>query len=422
MIRILGTKSLEGRHFFRKIIASIAIFFFLTSILAVHSSAFSSPMNLSSDSNVVQYPNVQSIGSFVYVAWSESSHGIFFKASSTSGSGFSSSLKIGSSGSAPLISATGSDVYVVWSQGSNVEFVSSTNKGVSFTAQKTLHAGITPAIASDGSTVAVAYASSTASYVETSSNGGAAWGTPFKYASGPEPEVVVSGTNIYAVADSSSRMFVPFAVSHNSGATWIVKNMGHSGSEAFVATAGSNVYAVWETKGTSSTVWFLSSTDNGNTVSTKEISSALPDSWNPAIAAMGSSVWVGIQEHPGGSKAQIWILTSTNNGASFSTPVLTSTSGLDDSYPFQVTTTDGVNVFMMWSEHTSTTTWSTMVASSSNGGSSWSTTNVSNNPSGTQAGNNNDLATASIASQGAHAFAAWQYLSGTTTQIYFIAS
>jgi hypothetical protein len=114
---------------------------------------FGSPINLSNDARIAKNPNIQNVGSHIYVAWAEQSAGILFRASPDGGSTWSppvSSLGLrlspaGGVASAPLISANGTHVYVVWAQTVNkisqVFFAASSNFGASFSAAVQLTKG-----------------------------------------------------------------------------------------------------------------------------------------------------------------------------------------------------------------------------------------------------------------------------------------
>ncbi|MDA4129675.1 MAG: glycoside hydrolase [Thaumarchaeota archaeon] len=360
-------------------------------------ASFSTPANLGAGFN----PNVQSVGTQVYVAWTDKSSGIMFRASSDGGQTFSSAVKVGAGGQYPIMSATGNNVYIVWSSG-GINFVNSSDNGAHWS--KPIKVGpvgaITPFITSDSSVISVVYdlSTSASSYVTSSSDSGKTWTTPYQFSDGHEGQVAVSGSNVYVIADSNSKANVQYGVSHDSGKTFAMRSLS-AGSEPWIVATGSNVYAVWETKGPQSLVWFMSSPDNGNTVSYKIISGNMPDSWNPMMQAIGSSVWVGIEEL--GAKTQNWMLTSTDGGSTWKS---TSVSGLghQNGFIFSVATTDGTNVFAMWLE-LSGSNWVVMVACSPDGGSTWSTVNIG------QSDANTDLAIGSMSSNGPHGFAAWQH-------------
>jgi hypothetical protein len=357
-------------------------------------------------------PNLRSVGSNVYIAWTDRSNGIYFRESGNDGQSWGTAVKIGNGGNYPIMSANSNYVYVVWSAG-GIVFTSSSNYGAAGSWSQPMKissgGGITPYIASDGDVVAVVYlVPTTGSYVLTSVDGGKTWTKPFLYSNGPEPQVAVSGPNVYAIADKLDRSHAQFAVSHDSGKDWVVNTNLPPGSEEWIVASGSYVYAAWETKSPGSVIYFLSSSNNGTNFSTKIISAGMPDSWNPMINSMGTTVWVGIQEF--GSKQQNWMLTSTNSGSTWASQ---SVSGLGhaNGFIFNIATTDGKNIFAMWIQKSSPYS-SAMVAYSGNGGNSWTTVKIG------QSDPNNDVAIGSIASDGSHGLAAWQ----DNSTIYFAGS
>jgi hypothetical protein len=380
--------------------------FALASQASSRTTSFSTPYNLGQGYD----PNVQSAGSNVYVAWTDKSQGIYFRSSGDNGQNWNNAIKIGAGGNYPIMSVSGSNIYVVWPS-SGIMFATSSNGGVTWSKAEKISppGGITPYIASDSSEVAVVFlVPSSGSYAIVSTDSGAHWTAPELYSNGPEPQVAVSGSNVYAVADKLDRSHVQFAVSHDSGASWTLNTNLPGGSETWIVASGSDVYATWETKSPQSVVYFLSSTNDGSTFTTREISSSMPDSWNPMINAIGSDVWVGIQEF--GGKAQNWMLTSTDGGATFASDSLTGT-GHTDGFIFNIATTDGTNLFAMWIQKSGSGS-SALAATSTDGGKTWSTTDLG--PSDP----NNDVAIGSISSSGSYGFAAWQY----NAAIYFSSS
>lgn len=347
-------------------------------------------------------PNVKSVGNNVYVTWTDKSGGIMFAASTNSGNSFSPAIKVGPGGQYPIMSTSGSNVYIVWAS-NGINFVASASNGATGSWSKPMKlaaaGSITPFITSDGAVVSVVYLSGTGgSFVTSSSDSGKTWTTPFQFSNGPEPQIAVSGSNIYVSADELNRAHIQFAVSHDAGLHWKITALA-GGSESWLVASGSNVYAAWETKGTHSVVWFMSSTNNGDNLTTRIISTSIPDAWNPMINAIGSNVWIGIEAF--GAQTQNWMLTSTNGGASFAA---TSVSGLGhiNGFIFSDPTTDGSNVYAMWLEAVNNTASDVMVTYSPNGGVSWSTTSIGH------ADPNGDVAIGSMSANGVHAFAAWQ--------------
>ena len=200
-------------------------------------TSFSSPANLGPGFD----PNVQSVGSHVYVAWTDKGGGIMFRSSSDGGHSWNGVKIVGRGGQYPIMSVSGTHVYIVWSSG-GINFVSSSNNGASWSPVVKLSSGgaVTPFIASDGTLVSVVYvqSSSTTSFVTTSSNSGSTWTTPFQYSSGNEPQVAVSGANVYVVSDTSSKANVEFGVSHDGGKSFTMSSLP-AGSEPWVAASGS---------------------------------------------------------------------------------------------------------------------------------------------------------------------------------------
>ncbi len=393
-----------------KIIPIALLTLFLISGLALDVQAFTASFGTPAKLGPGFDPNVQSVGSNVYVTWTDKSSGIFFRASSDNGQTWGGAIKIGSGGNYPIMSANGNNVYVVW-PGGGIMFTSSSNNGATWSKPMKVSpsGGITPYIASNGALISVVYLLPTkGSYVTTSTDGGQHWTSPLLFSNGPEPQTAISGTNVYAIADAIDRSHVRFAVSNDSGKDWKINTNLPPGSEEWIVATGSSVYAVWETKSPSSVVWFLSSNDNGVSFNTKVISSGIPDAWNPMINAIGNNVWVGIQEF--GGKTQNWMLTSTNAGSTWSS---TSVTGLGhtDGFIVNIATTDGTNVVAMGIQKSGSTS-AALLAYTANGGSSWTTSKIG------QSDPNNDVAIGSISSDGSHGLAAWQY----NSTIYFAAS
>ena len=323
-----------------------------------------------------------------------------------------------------------------------VFFAASSNFGVAFAPAVELTTGTsganTPVVASWGTTVYVAYdnISTSESYVLASTRAGAAgsWTKPTGYGAFHEPQLAAWRLNGYAVSNQG------LATSHNKGATWTnetvpggnTSGLPPSMSESWIAAWGTSVYVFYETKGdvcsTCGQVNYTLSHDSGNTWSREQtLSTTLPDSWAPQVAAFGSKVWVTDHTFPGGSQSQVYIYTSANRGGSWSVPVSLSGQSGDTSFPFTVATTDGTNIFVAWSDQISVSpqTWVMRVSYSGDGGNTWTPApgiNVSQNPSGTNATDNSDLANGAISALGTHCYAAWQFVNGSTSQIYFAAS
>jgi hypothetical protein len=407
--------------------------------------SFSAPINLSNDTGSAKYPNVQNSGENVYVSWTEESGGIEFRASSDGGLNWqpplsSPALTISSPGGItqyPLMMDNGSNVYVVWSQGTestNMQIyeATSTNYGQNFSAPVQLTSGyggyITPVIASWGDDVYVGYIDNSygrSAYVTCSADEGASgtWTKPFSIGD-REPQLAAwGGQYVYAIADWNL-----FTSSNNCGSwtnntpsTWTNQPVMLP-KEPWIWAYGPNVYATWETGSSDSVVQISVSNNFGQTWSpTTTLSTTVPDSWAPMVWAYGNSAWIADRAHPGGPKGDLWVYSTTNGGLNWSSAVSLSGKGSPETFPYTVRSSDGEDVFVVWSHEVSTGYWTLMVSYSSNDGSSWTSApglNVSQNPNG-EAGFENDIATASISSFEENCYAAWQFTNGTTNQIYF---
>ena len=432
------------------IVIIVSFFLFASSLFAnaylssgYTQPVFNTPINLSNDSGRAQFPDVVNVGIHVYAAWTEGSRGIFFRASSNGGSTWapplsSSALRISPTGGTtqyPVMSANGSDVYVAWSQtvgttGLQVFEATSTNYGLSFTAGQVTsgtssNGFITPVVASWGSNVYIVYSGNGKnSYVVSSNNYGATWRAPYRYAVTFEPEVAVMGSNAYAVADG-----IQFAVTHNAGASWTqVLTQRYNGDEPMIAVSGTHVYIVAQSRTANGHIWLISSSNNGNSFGARKVvSGSVPNDWAPMVGAYGNSVWAAWHNNPGGSASQEWVTTSTNTGSSWSAPLSIGGTGHWVGWPFQVSTTDGKNVFIVWPQQVTSSPnyWVVRASYSGDGGATWSAPpgiSVSQNSNG-QAAPENDIANAAISTYGSRAFAVWQFISTSgTNQIYFTSS
>ena len=399
--------------------------------------------NLSNDGYKATFPMVANQGSHVYVVWTEGIEGIHFRASADNGTNWTPSLNLPSmaisTGSGvsnyPVIQANGSNVYIAWAQKISstlqVMFAYSHDNGTSFSAPiQITHSSknaVTPVLAGYGSQVYVAYAvSSGGSFVNSSADAGVSWTNPgFKFSSVSEPQLAAWGSNAYAIGDAG------LAVTNDNGTHWTSTfcpscNTG-LGSEPWISAYGSNVYAAGETKGKASVIYAIYSKNNGSTWSTRVLlSKHQPDAWAPMVTAYGNNVYVAFHTHPGSKSAKEYIITSNNFWLTNTTKQISS-GGNDSSFAFNVAA-QGNNVFTMWSQQVTTTTWNAKVAYSTNGGLTWPGSppaiNISNNGNNSQISPENDIATGSISSFGTHAFATWQNASSSASysQIYFTSS
>lgn len=420
--------------------------FSVVSLFSVAQTAptFSTPINISNDTGNAKWPNVQNNGTNVYVAWTEEDNGILFRSSPNGGSTWnppttSAALKLSPKGgvaSYPLMAEYGSNVYVVWSQTpkssepAQIYLAVSTNNGVSFSPAILVYsdstvAQVTPVIAAWGTTVYVAWAQGSDSYVATSTNSGASFGAPFEYSTLHEPQLAASGSYGYAIADGNA-----LYVTSNNGASWEKFTIsGCCGAEPWIMASESYAVASWETKGTSSKIYAVSSQNYGASwsKSPSTLSSAMNDSWSPMIGIEGENVVIAWRTNPGGTLAQEYVATSSNGGVSWTAPVSIGIPQRINAWPFTVTLS-GDNAYIMWSEKvnsvSTSTAWQTLVVYGSLSGTTWSwsapvSLTGSNPILGAQP--EQDVATGAISSYGTSAYAVWQN-NATTSQIYFSTS
>ncbi len=437
---------------------------------AVSTPKFSPAINLSNDANKAQEPTVSNNGQDVYVAWTEGSQGILFRASSNGGSTWTPStsspgLRLSPKGGTaqfPIMfteyqSVNSGDVYVSWAQtvkqknGSNVLQIfaaASTNNGKSFVTTQLSHNStndqITPAIAAYGSDVYVAWYSSKVSYalpgaiyVASSTNNGQTWSAPvdiYPFSTNGEAEIVATtGSNVYVMMDQSN-----FVYSHTAGGNWsqyvpLYNYTRISGSvnyarEPWVAGWGDLVYTTWEanaTTGVGYQDYGRVSTDGGATWGPLQtISGAVKNSWEPENIGYGNNSFTTF--HSLGNQGVY--MTSTTNASSenpnWSTPVEVNSGMSGTSSYGHVASSDGENVFVLWGQEIAkgSSVWNAYVSYSENSGSSWSSPiDISNNAVGVAAGNQ-DVTLFAVSSNGANCFATWTYTFGSTSQIYFVSS
>ena len=400
-------------------------------LFGVTALSVSPAVNLSNNTISSTYPNVQNVGNNVYVAWSESSHGIWFRMSSNGGGAFGKAIEISpTTGTAqfPLIVALGTDVYVTWAQTIStgvlqIFFAASTTSGSSFSAAKVVDntpttADITPVLAAAGNDVYVAYDAAGSSAVVSSTNNGGNFGTPFIYATGPEPQLAAAGSDALCYCrqfhpEHHARCRVP-----KRGETWKITDIsGGSGAEPWISASGTNVIAAWETKGSTSIVGLATSTNSGTSfTSAFTLSSKTPDAWAPMTGISGNTEYVAYRTNPGSANSQEYAAVSLNAGKTWSTPVAIGIAGRDNSWPVTVPT-DGSTAFIAWYVTTGTSVsgpWEAVAVETTTSGSSWSAPVVLGGSLG-----ESDVATQAISSNGGVLFAVWANTVSGTNQVFF---
>ena len=408
----------------------------LTAQTVLPAPSFTNPINLSNDGYSARFPWVTNVDSHVYVAWTEGSRGIFFRASANNGTAWypaltGAAMKISSLGGVadyPIEAALGSDVYVTWAQSVNNElqifFAGSTNYGRSFsTAIQLTHGNspngfITPVIAAAGSNVYIAYTGDGKnSFVTWSNDNGTVWSSPFHFAITHEPQIAAVGSNAYVVADG-----LQYAITNDAGAHWqMITNATNNGDEPWIAVSGSNVYIASQTKTANGVIHYIRCTSNGtvcngvtcvdNQTTCNKVLPGIPendgaaDTWEPQLTASGSYVYLAF--HRPASPTTVWIRVSNDNGATFGPLINLSGSTNLDGWATGVAVSGNYS-YTVWPDRMSSTNWDMFVSYSTNNGVNWTQPpgiNVSHNPG--VSGPNLDIASSSIAAFSNHAFVVW---------------
>jgi hypothetical protein len=399
---------------------------------------FDPAVNVSNDGNIARFPNVQTNGNSVFVTWTEESHGIFFRAYSIVSQTWTPLLASpalhfsvkGGTANYPLMTDSGNYVYVVWSATTatdktlQIYFAASADEGKTFNATiptkvidtNPTSAASTPVIAASGNYVSVGWIAGSQSFVSVSSNNGLTWTAPYVFSTSHEPQLAEVGPNVYAIGDGMT-----LAVSANAGAlgSWTTTKLG-KGAEPWIAASGTNVVAAWETKGTTSQIDVVYSTNSGAKFSSKVVlSTTTADAWAPMVNITGNTFLVAYRTNPNQSSSQEYVVVSSNAGGTWTSPIAIGIANHDNQWPFTVTAS-GSSIYIIWSEkvNTKNSDWQTLVSYSSDDGSTWSAPAFLSSSAIMGAQPEQDIATGAMASTGATAFAAWEN-NQTTTQIYF---
>jgi hypothetical protein len=275
-------------------------------------------------------------GNNVYVTWAnktqQSSTQLLFRASTDSGATFGNTMELSQSIGSNIdpqsqITATGSNVYVVFGEiydegGSikdNIFFRSSNDNGSTFGSKINLSdtSGYThqggPQMAISGSNVYVLWAGSnpgssytTALLSRTSVNNGDTFGSvvsPNNFVTSgylTSWQLAASGSGVYVLWNTSPYK-VLFSRSANNGASFgSIINLANdlpSRDYAFrpkIAASGANVFVTWESmvSGLNMDIFLASSSNNGATFDTPISQTNSDDAWNPQVAASGSKAYV----------------------------------------------------------------------------------------------------------------------------------
>jgi len=370
---------------------------------------FGSPIRISYNTYYSQRSSVAASGSYVYVAWDDStpvsgsggSTEIWLRVSSNNGAAFGSPIRISTNtyeSVNPSVAAYGTYVYIAWEDstpvsGSGTEpeiwmRISSKNGagfGSPIRISTNTYESVNPSVAAYGSYVYVAWQDSTPVsgsggwpeiWLRVSSNNGGSFGPAVRistniYAS-IYPSVAAYGTYVYVawedytpVSGSGYGPEIWLRVSSNNGASFgsairISTNTGESDIPS-VAAYGSYVYVAWydwtsvSGSGGLPEVWVRVSSNNGGTFGSPiRISTNTYHSLNPSVAAYGTYVYIAWQDWTpvsgSGSSWEIWVRISGDNGASFGSPIRITTNTGSSGLPSVAAY--GYYVYVAWQDDT----------------------------------------------------------------------
>jgi hypothetical protein len=291
--------------------------------------SFGSAIRISTNTGSSMDPSVAASGSYVYVAWDDNtlvsgsggSFEIWMRVSSNNGASFGSAIRITTNtgtSSLPSVAAVGSYVYVAWEDTTSVSGSGtageiwmrvSSNNGASFGSATRISSNAywseNPSVAADGGYVYVAWDDRT--------------------------PVSGSGTNPEIWMRVSSNNGASFG-----SAIRLTTNTGWS-ERASVAATGNYVYVAWDDdtpvtgSGTAFEVWMRVSSNYGTSFgSAIRMSSNAYNSLYPSVAFDGSNAYVAWEDSTpvsgSGSASEIWIRASSDNGASFGPTVRMTTN------------------------------------------------------------------------------------------------
>ena len=355
---------------------------------------FSDPENISENTGDSILPKVVCEGDNVYVVWHDTptpdgNRDIFFARSINGGLTFGDPLNISeNTGSSfnPQISVEGNNVYVVWQDDTtpdpddnfDIFFARSINGGLTFSDPENISdnvgVSIIPQISSDGNNVYVVWQDTRTIpdiLFATSNNGGLTFGDPLNISeenTGDSvfPQISSDGNNVYVVwRDDTDTPGIPdifFATSTDGGFFFSepenISETTGSSTNRQISSDGNNVYVVWSDNTTTTginDIFSSRSTDGGLTFSDPEnISENTGNSINPQISVEGNNVYVVWQDSTTpDDNLDIFFARSTNGGLTFGDPENISENTGSSTNP-QISS-DGNNVYVVWSDNTTTT-------------------------------------------------------------------
>lgn len=347
---------------------------------------FENATNLTNNSNDSVYGQVAASGDSVFVVWEESVQGqnydIFVKRSQNGGSTFGSAANLSRNAGFsehPQIAAAGSSVYVVWADNTSgnkeVLFARSTSGGNAFgTAAPLSSSGVNAynqEIAASGSNnVYVVWQEQreggNAVIFRTSSDNGKTFGEPVVIAENVDseafPKVAADESAVHVVWANPGQPGLRHVSSSDGGTTFSeVKQLNGSRpvGEAQVAVHGDNVYVVWGGLNAHSTdqLFYVTSSNGGATFSEPAgvDNSALVNPMNVELAIMlGENegehfVHIVAQVEVSAENEEL-LLVSTADGRTFTEPVnISNNAGISECPSIAVS---GHSIFVAWEDRT----------------------------------------------------------------------
>lgn len=292
----------------------------------------------------------------------------------------------------PQIVSNGSTITALWARfdGSvSVQAAYSVDNGATWSARVDVSASgqfaQAPRMVTDGTRITAIWTESNGSTDEvlsaSSTDGGASWSTPVSLSDGSQyaffPQVVTDGTTITAVwswFDGSTEV-IQSASSTDGGATWstpvTLSAAGETAGNPQVATDGTTITALWNRfDGSNDRIQAASSTDGGATWSTPVTLSDAGGSAFGARAVISGTAILATWTRSDGSNYRIQAASSTDGGATWTTPVTISEPG-QDAFTQQVVSA-GTIITVLWKQSDGVTN-RIRSALSTDGGATWST-------------------------------------------------
>jgi hypothetical protein len=352
---------------------------------AISTSVLGGAINVSDNTSDSSAPQIHVDSPNVYTVWKDFATGngdVYFERSTNDASSFvSATINLSSNSgvsSSPQISSSGVNVYSVWDDteagSGDIFFKRSEDSGATFpfsttNLSNTSGSSSSAQIAAAGQNVYVVWQDFTTGnfdiYFKRSIDDGATFSDlPINLSDsnpGPStaPQIAVSGTNVYVVWHdrTTGNGDIYFIRSTDSGATFpgpiinVSDSISSSGNPQ-IAVSGNNVFVVWtDPTGDDQDVLFKRSTNDGESFTEPivNLSNSSIASIDPQIATSGTNVYVAWEETTGSLDGEIYFTQSTTSGSSFSSSINLSEN--DGNSVDQVLAASGTNVYVAWEDN-----------------------------------------------------------------------